>query len=101
MKATDACGKSASSTFKLLVRDATYPADLYPNPVVDVLKIRLPEDVKTSVLVSNRAGAAVFEAEDAEIGPFNPFAIDMASLPSGVYYVRIGGQDKVFSVVKK
>ena len=101
VKATDACGKSASSTFKLLVRDATYPADLYPNPVVDVLKIRLPEDVKTSVLVSNRAGAAVFEAEDAEIGPFNPFAIDMASLPSGVYYVRIGGQDKVFSVVKK
>ena len=68
---------------------------------MDVLKIRLPEDVKTSVLVSNRAGAAVFEAEDAEIGPFNPFAIDMASLPSGVYYVRIGGQDKVFSVVKK
>lgn len=101
LKATDACGKSVSSTFKMLVRDGTYPVDLYPNPVVDVLNIRTPEDVKTKVLISNRAGATVFVDTEAEIGPFEPLSIDMSKLPSGVYYVELGNQEKSFSVIKK
>ena len=101
LKATDACGKSVSSTFKMLVRDGTYPVDLYPNPVVDVLNIRTPEDVKTKVLISNRAGATVFVDTEAEISPFEPLSIDMSKLPSGVYYVELGNQEKSFSVIKK
>ena len=85
----------------MLVRDGSYPVDLYPNPVVDVLNIRTPEDVKTKVLISNRAGATVFEDTEAEIGPFKPLGIDMSTLPSGVYYVELGGQEKSFSVIKK
>ena len=38
---------------------------------------------------------------EAEIGPFEPLSIDMSKLPSGVYYVELGNQEKSFSVIKK
>ena len=101
LTATDACGKTATSTFKLLVRDDSYPVDLYPNPVVDVLNIRTPEEMNTKVLISNKAGAPVYKNDEAAVGPFSPLSVDMGSLPSGVYYVKIDGQEEVFSVVKK
>lgn len=101
LTATDACGKTAYSSFKLLVRDAAYPVDLYPNPVVDVLNIRTPEEVMTKVMISNKAGATVYENAEVGVGPFNPLSVDMSALPSGIYYVKIDGQEEVFSVVKK
>ena len=75
--------------------------DLYPNPVVDVLNIRTPEEMMTKVMISNKAGATVYENSEVGVGPFNPLSVDMSALPSGIYYVKIDGQEEVFSVVKK
>lgn len=68
---------------------------------MDVLKIRTLEEMNTKVLISNKAGAPVYKNDEAAVGPFSPLSVDMGSLPSGVYYVKIDGQEEVFSVVKK
>lgn len=103
IKAKDACGDYCSYTFKVLVRDVIRPVDLYPNPVVDVLNVRLPEEGTVEVLISNRAGSKVYENLEAVSGPFNPFRIDLSNMPAGEYYVRTKGcgTDGTYSIIKK
>lgn len=101
--ATDACGKSSSSSFRLLVRDGNVPLDVYPNPVTDKLNIRTAEDAEVSVRIVNKVGAQVYSAESVTTGPFAPFSFEMSSQPAGEYYVSISGQEmeERVTVIKK
>lgn len=100
---TDAKGESASVEFRILVRDQAEEVQTFPNPVKDRLGIRVKDEVKVSVRISNRSGAVVFSAEGVEIDPFNPYYVTMKGLPGGVYYVSLKGSgiDKVFTVAKQ
>ena len=55
--ATDACGKSCSLSFLVLVRDESRPVDLYPNPVVKTLNIRPGTEGQIEVAITNKVGA--------------------------------------------
>ena len=97
--AEDARGKTASHSFRVLVRDNSRPYDLYPNPVKDFLYIRSGEAKTVDLSISNKAGAVVFSQNDAALDPFAPMAIDLKEQPGGVYYVRIGSDR--FTIVKQ
>jgi Subtilisin-like serine proteases len=99
LTATDACGATASQSFQVLVRDASRPYDLYPNPVKDVLWLRSGEVKSVDLTISNKAGAVVYEQSGLALDPFEPTAIDFKAQPGGVYYVRIG-EDR-YTIVKQ
>ena len=99
--ATDACGKSCSISFFVLVRDESRPVDLYPNPVVKTLNIRPGTEGQIEVSISNKAGATVWSGTQ-EASPFAPLAVDMSGLAGGTYYVSIKGAgiDDVYPIAK-
>ena len=76
----------------VLVRDASRPVDLYPNPVVDKLNIRPGEMNQLEVTVTNRVGATVWSGS-AAAGPFTPLSVDLSAQPGGIYYVHVKGTD--------
>jgi hypothetical protein len=100
--ATDACKASCSFTFSVLIRDASRPVDLYPNPVVDKLNIRPGQDDQLEVTVTNKVGATVWSGT-AAAGPFNSLSVDLSAQPGGVYYVHVKGAsvDDNYTIAKK
>ena len=100
--ATDACGKACTTEFQILVRDASIPVALYPNPVIDNLNISPLESVTADVTVSNKAGAIVFEGS-LQMDPFHPAVVNMSDCTSGLYYVTVkgGSYNDRYSIVKK
>ncbi len=100
--ATDACGKSCSLSFRVLVRDESRPVDLYPNPVVKTLNIRPGEEGQIEVAITNKAGATVWSGTE-NASPFSPLAIDMSGMAGGTYYVSIKGAgiDDVYTIAKR
>lgn len=103
LKASDACYQSCEYSFRILVRDGNHALDLYPNPVVDYLNLRLPEDGSVEVIISNRAGAVLYQNEAIQSGPFSPFKIDMSGWTSGEYYLKAKeeGYEDTYSIIKK
>lgn len=90
VKATDPNGLSDSLSFSVLVRDASRPADFYPNPVTDTLYVRTGEAVTSAVLtVYGQNGGTVLTSEIGTVGPFSPAAVDMTALPGGLYSVTL------------
>ena len=102
ISATDACNKSCTLTFLVLVRDPSRPVDLYPNPVVDKLNIRPGQDDQLEVTVTNKVGATVWSGT-AAAGPFNSLSVDLSAQPGGVYYVHVKGAsvDDNYTIAKK
>ena len=100
--AADACKEACSFSFRILVRDASRPIDLYPNPVVDKLHIRPGTDGRYAISIYNKAGAEMWSAS-VEAGPFNPAVVDFSVWSGGIYYVRIAGTgvDGQFTIAKK
>lgn len=91
--AKDASNDTVSQILKVLVRDSSYPVDLYPNPVVDFLNVRRGEVTdNVDVKIYSQNGAKVFEGV-FDIKPFNPARIDMTTLPGGVYSVVVKYQE--------
>lgn len=88
--AQDARGETVTGTFKVMVRDNSQVVDVYPNPVVDYLNIRMGEDVTGTVKVEviNSSGVKVV-TDELSISPFAPARIDLSSLSSGSYIVRV------------
>jgi hypothetical protein len=99
--ATDACGKSCSLSFLVLVRDESRPVDLYPNPVVKTLNIRPGTEGQIEVAITNKVGATVWSGTE-NASPFSPLAVDMSGMAGGTYYVSIKGAgiDEVYPVAK-
>ena len=100
--ATDFCEKSCTLTFLVLVRDASRPVDLYPNPVEKILNIRPGTEGQLEIAISNKAGATVWSGTQSG-SPFAPIAVDMSGMAGGTYYVRIQGAgiDDVYPIAKR
>ena len=94
--ATDALGEKCAITFKVLVRDETQEVDLYPNPVVNNLYIRMEEEKNCNVAIFNNAGVKVIE-KTLIVSPFDPAVLDMSNLSGGAYSVDIRYDNKQIS----
>lgn len=86
--AVDASGETAEVSFAVLCRDGSQSIDTYPNPVTDTLYIRAGSDSQGHARIASMNGATVFD-EDISISAFNPAAIDMSSLPGGMYVLTV------------
>lgn len=87
---TDARGETVSSDFKILVRDTSYPFDVYPNPVSTILYVRTVESGTIEYVLSNKAGATVLRGR-SEAGLFAPMQIDVTAIASGTYNLSLKG----------
>lgn len=86
---TDALQKTASATFKVVVRDGTKAFDLYPNPVTDgKLYVRPSEAEEVNLKITGASGATVYDSKVAT-DPFEPAAADLSGLLPGVYNVKV------------
>lgn len=88
--AMDGANQSAVQSFRVLVRDASLMADLYPNPVVDTLNVRPAYAVSAASLsVRSLSGGTVLTQDFGAFSPFAPVAVDMTSLTGGVYILTL------------
>ncbi len=101
LSATDSRDEVAQTDFRILVRDPENEVDLYPNPVVDVLNIRMGEEHTTQVEIYNTSGGKVYSGS-VEVSPFDPGQIDMSKLSAGSYTVNISydGGELTRNIVK-
>ncbi|MBQ0024809.1 MAG: S8 family serine peptidase [Bacteroidales bacterium] len=99
--ATDAMGKSASTSFKVVVRDGSHEIDLYPNPVTDILNVRTAESTSAQVTIFSTSGKKVFD-NTSTITPFDPLKVDMKQMNSGTYtvVVKSGSTETRNNIVK-
>lgn len=87
--ATDALQKNVTATFKVVVRDGTKAADVYPNPVKDgKLYFRTSQHEEVDVFISGSSGAVIYDSK-AVADPFDPVAIDISGAVPGVYNVKV------------
>ena len=102
--ARDAANKTVESKFQVMVRDDNQAVELYPNPVVKDLNIRMGQSVKGSIGVRlfSAAGPLAMETT-AAIDPFAPAKVDLSKLGAGNYVVEVtyGGQVYKSTIVKK
>ena len=101
VKGTDIRGESVSQSFKVLVRDGSREADVYPNPVKDNLFIRTGEETEAGIKVVGSSGAVVYDKTVA-ISPFAPATVDMSGVSAGSYTVILkkDGKETKYNVVK-
>ncbi len=100
---TDVRGESVSSTFRVMVTDGVKEATLYPNPMQDILNIRVGKEYgNVSVKLISGTGAAVINRSLGAGDPFEPFKIDVSSLSAGAYTAAVSLDDTVikFNTVK-
>lgn len=86
VSASDIFGKKVTTTFRVLVRNAQNEIDLYPNPVKDVLNVRMGKNTTGVISIYNTLGAKVTEQSIA-VSPFDPAIVDMRDLAAGEYSV--------------
>lgn len=86
IKASDFFGKFVSREFVLMSRDGSKEIELYPNPAVDVVNIRMGQEVNgpVNVKVYNSAGVLVLE-ESVVVKPFEPGVLNVSKLSGGTY----------------
>jgi hypothetical protein len=83
---TDVRGEQVSQDFKVLVRSASKPVNLYPNPVVDVMNIRVGADAKSvSIKIVSAVGSIVYEGGFSNVSPFSSISVDLKGLVPGSY----------------
>ena len=63
---------------------------IYPNPVKDILKIDLLNEVNYKIEISNQLGQVVFSSTKY----YN--SVDISSLSKGIYFVKLSGNNKTF-----
>lgn len=86
---SDARGASASSEFTIVVRDASAPMDIYPNPATDFVNVRTGEDVVASVKIYSASGAVAWSAADVSVSLNSPLKIDLSDIAPGVYTLAL------------
>lgn len=84
--AEDAMKAQVAQTFQVVVRDDRYPMDVYPNPVTELLHVRLPLPCAPRISLLSSSGAEVFSGK-FETSFFRPVILDVRALPGGVYTV--------------
>nr|WP_321411757.1 S8 family serine peptidase [uncultured Carboxylicivirga sp.] len=97
INASDALGETVSLSFQLMIRDDSNEIDLYPTPVVDKLNIRMGESVDGNVNVEiYNSNGVLKDIKSAAISTFSPAQIDMSSLISGTYTLKIKYDTQTF-----
>ncbi|KAA6349073.1 hypothetical protein EZS27_003469, partial [termite gut metagenome] len=88
--ATDSNKAQATGTLITMARDPKNEVDVYPNPATDKLYIRMGKEVDEAVRVQlfNSAGIKVMDT-NVVVRPFEPGAIAVEKLSSGVYTLAI------------
>lgn len=101
LKAVDYDGLDAENTFRLAVRDAEKFADLYPNPVVDVLNVAVAGTDAVEIEILSPSGVLLL-AVRADGNYYSPVTFDMKSCAPGVYtaVVRKGTVEQKYSIAK-
>lgn len=102
--ARDAAGAVAESTFKVMVRDNSKEIEVYPNPVVNDMNVRMGQGVSGTIAVRIYSAAGPLALETtAAIDTFAPAKIDVSSLAAGNYVVEVTYGGKVYksAIVKK
>lgn len=96
LKQVDADGGYTYSDVRAITIGSTRPISVYPNPAKDVVYIAgLRSDPDATVMIFNEAGEQVpFPRSE-----LNGQALDVSTLPRGVYLARIG--DQVARVVRE
>ncbi len=91
--ATDALGKTVSSSFKVLVRDSSSELDLYPQPATSYFYLRTGNDFTGVVKLYNSLGSKVLE-QSVNGSAFNPAKVDISNLSAGTYTMALSLGDK-------
>ena len=87
---TDVRGESVSSSFKVMVTNGTVPVTVYPNPVIDVMYIRIGSAAsEMKVKVVGASGAVVADSTFENVSPFEPAKIDLSGCAPGNYTVAV------------
>ena len=73
-----------------MVADGSKELTLFPNPVVDKLKIRIGSEAsEVAVKIISGTGSSVFSETYSDVTPFDPIVIDMTPYPAGSYTVSV------------
>ena len=91
VKVRDALGLEATEPIYIFVDDPDQQEIYsYPNPVSDVLNVRIDrQEVKTLVEVFSATGARVYKREEAKASCFTPMALPLGFLAPGRYVLKV------------
>lgn len=89
--AQDRGGETVTGAFNVTVSSAFGGVSVYPNPVVDVMNVRIGENASdVTVTVRRSSGAVALEEALGDMLAFRPVQVDMTSLTGGMYSVTVG-----------
>ena len=99
----DARKKTASTSFKILVREPGIEMQAYPTTVTTSLHIATGEDPESAEIKIASQTGAVFYEETFTCSAFEPAEIDMSNAAPGKYTVSVtfGGKEHKQTIVKK
>jgi Secretion system C-terminal sorting domain len=89
LKIVDYDGRTAYSPIRQVAKGKADDLKIYPNPVLHILTVQ--NATATSVDILNSVGQVVLKATLDKNGDIN-----VATLPSGIYYLRMGKEQKKF-----
>lgn len=92
--ATDCRGETCVLTFRLVVREPSSEADVYPSMVKDILTVSTGEEATTTIRIHSSSGQLVYESTSL-VGAFSPAKIDMGGMAPGAYSVTVETSAKV------
>ncbi len=87
---SDYLDAEVSTSFQIMMRNDSTMIDVYPNPVTDVVNLRMGEDVDgtLNVKVYNSNGV-VKDIQNVSISTFSPASMDLSGLSSGSYVLKM------------
>lgn len=99
--AKDSRNEECSLSFRLIVRDPSSDADVYPTAVKDYLTVSTGEESSTRIRIYSSSGELVYD-QTSSVGALNPAKIDMSGFAPGSYVVKVttGGKTTQRTVVK-
>lgn len=64
---------------------------VYPNPFMDnlIFNVSLPTPTAVSLKLMNSMGQVVFENSNLLLSQHQPYSLDFAILPTGMYWLRL------------
>lgn len=97
VKATDARGKEAVTSFRLAIRDSSSPVFVYPLKVESVTSISTDSEipVPVSVTINGAAGNKVFD-KSVDSGLFDEAVLDLSGLAPGLYLINVTYNGNVY-----
>jgi hypothetical protein len=98
---SDAKGKKASVSFKLLYRNGKKDVEAYPNPVKETLYLRTGSEKEIHVTIFGISGNKKYD-KDITASPFSPGKIDVSTYDAGTYTIVINdnGTETKSNIVK-